>query len=66
MTFGLMPVGALPVSFFAESIGIDVALLGCAVGLAALTGALMIAVPGLRSFDVSHKAPLAEEKLRKN
>jgi len=66
MTFGLMPVGALPVSFFAESIGIDVALLGCAVGLAALTGALMIAVPGLRSIDVSRKAPLAEEQLRKN
>lgn len=58
MTFGLMPVGALPVSFFAETIGIDVALLGCAVGLAAMTLVLMILVPGLRSIDVDEKAPL--------
>jgi predicted MFS family arabinose efflux permease len=58
MTFGLMPLGALPVSYFAETIGIGVSLAGCAVGLAALTLALMILVPGLRSIDVSKKAPL--------
>jgi MFS family permease len=59
MTFGLMPVGALPVSYFAETIGIDVALLGSAVGLAALTLALGVLVPGLRTIDVTNKAPLA-------
>jgi predicted MFS family arabinose efflux permease len=52
MTFGLMPVGALPVSYFAETIGIDVALLGSAVGLAALTLVMLILVPGLRSIEV--------------
>jgi MFS family permease len=59
MTFGLMPVGALPAAYFAETIGIDVALLGCAVGLAVLTFALAAAIPGLRSIDTHKKAPMA-------
>jgi MFS family permease len=62
MTFGLMPVGALPVSYFAETIGIDMALLGCAAGLAALTLVMMIAVPGLRFIDDTRKLPLVAER----
>ena len=60
MTFGLMPLGAIPVSYVAENTGIDVALVGCAVGLALLTALLMLAVPGLRNIDVTTKAPLRE------
>jgi MFS family permease len=58
MTFGLMPVGAVPVSYVAETTGIDVALFGCAVGLAALTALMLITVPSLRTIDVTRKAPL--------
>ena len=53
MTFGLMPVGALPVSYVAETAGIDVALLWCAFGLAALTVLLLVTIPGLRRIDTS-------------
>ena len=63
MTFGLMPVGALPVSFVAETAGIDVALVGCAFGLAGLTLLLMIAIPGLRRIDVSGKPPPSTTEL---
>jgi MFS family permease len=53
MTFGLMPLGALPVSYIAETVGIDIALVFCAFGLAALTALLLITVPGLRRIDTS-------------
>jgi MFS family permease len=59
MSFGLMPVGALPASYFAETIGIDIALLGCAVGLAVLTLALAILIPGLRSIRMADQTPSA-------
>jgi MFS family permease len=59
MSFGLMPVGALPASYFAETIGIDIALLGCAVGLAVLTLALAILIPGLRSIRMAEQTPSA-------
>ncbi len=62
MTFGLMPLGALPVSYVAETVGIDVALIGCAFGLAALTLVLLLTVPGLRNIDVSDKAPLQPQR----
>ncbi len=52
MTFGLMPIGALPVAFFAETIGIAISLFGCAVGLAALTLLLMIKIPALMKIEV--------------
>lgn len=55
MSFGLMPVGALPASYFAETIGIDVALLGCAVGLAVMTVTLAILIPGLRTIEVDNR-----------
>lgn len=58
MSFGLMPLGALPVSYVAETTGIGVALVGCAFGLAAMTLVLMLWVPGLRNIDVTDKAPL--------
>jgi MFS family permease len=52
MTFGLMPLGALPVAFFAETIGIAISLVGCAVGLGALTLLLMMTVPALLKIEV--------------
>jgi Na+/melibiose symporter-like transporter len=59
MSFGLMPLGALPVSFVAESAGIDIALLGCAFGLAALAGILLLTVRELRSINTTvREAPL--------
>ena len=60
MTFGLMPVGAVPVSYVAETAGIDVAMLGCAVGLALLTFVLLASVPELRRIDASAKAAMAQ------
>ncbi len=62
MTFGLMPLGALPVSYVAETVGIDFALIGCAFGLAALTLVLLLTVPGLRNIDVNNKAPLQPQR----
>jgi MFS family permease len=62
MTFGLMPLGALPVAFFAESIGIAVSLLGCAVGLAALTAALLFTVPALLKIDID--GPIEQHRRR--
>jgi hypothetical protein len=52
MTFGLMPLGALPVAFFAETIGIAISLVGCAVGLGVLTLVLMVKVPSLMKIEV--------------
>ena len=52
MTFGLMPLGALPVAFFAGTIGIAISLVGCAVGLGLLTLVLMIKVPALMKIEV--------------
>jgi len=52
MTFGLMPIGALPVAFFAETIGIAISLFGCAVGLAALTLLLMVKIPALMKIEI--------------
>ena len=62
MTFGLMPLGALPVSYVAETANIEVALIGCAFGLAALTLILLLTVPGLRNIDVTNKAPLQPQR----
>ena len=62
MSFGLMPLGALPVSYVAETTGIGVALVGCAFGLAAMTLVLMLWVPGLRNIDVTDKAPLRPQQ----
>ena len=59
MTFGLMPLGALPVSYVAETVGIDTAMLGCAFGLVALTIVLLITMPGLRRIDTSVRAPIS-------
>jgi MFS family permease len=61
MSFGLMPVGALPAAYFAETVGIDVALLGCAVGLAAFTLVLAVLIPGLRTIEVQRGPPAAAE-----
>ncbi len=56
MTFGLMPVGALPVSYVAETVGIDIAMAGCGVGLAAMTALLLIGMPQLRRIDALARA----------
>jgi MFS family permease len=52
MTFGLMPLGALPVAFSAEVIGISISLVACAGGLAMLTLLLMLTVPALLKIEV--------------
>ena len=59
MTFGLMPLGALPVSYVAETVGIDTAMLACAFGLVALTIVLLVTMPGLRRIDTSVRAPMS-------
>lgn len=62
MTFGLMPLGTLPVAFFAETTGIATALVGCAAGLGALTLTFLVAIPGLRSIVVERQAVHARHR----
>lgn len=51
MSFGLMPVGAVPISFVADHMGIAAALVVSAAALLAATVAVAITIPELRRID---------------
>ena len=51
LTWGLMPLGVLPISFLAEVYGIGPALVTSAVLLGGLTGVVGVAFPVLRRID---------------
>jgi len=51
LTWGLMPLGVLPISFLAERLGIGSALVVSAVALAVLTLLVAFAFPVLRRID---------------
>lgn len=59
MTFGLMPLGVLPVGAVAEWFGIDLALLLSALGLALSVLLVMLIFPDLRRIDSGHRAASA-------
>ena len=51
MTFGLMPIGVIPVGFIAEHYGIGVALKVSAAMLALVTVLLGVFIPAIRRID---------------
>lgn len=51
MTFGLMPIGVVPVGFIAEHLGIDTALWMSAILLAVVTVLLGVFIPAIRHID---------------
>lgn len=51
MTFGLMPIGVIPVGFIAEHHGIDTALWMSAIMLALVTLLLGVFIPAVRNID---------------
>lgn len=61
MTFGLTPLGTLPVSIVAEAFGVRVAVASASVATALLAVAIYFASRALRHIDVtSREAALAE------
>ena len=56
MAHGLMPVGIIPISWLAEVISINVALLVSALLLAATMVLLGIVYPELKTIDKGHGA----------
>lgn len=55
MTFGLMPIGVIPVGFIAEHYGIDRALWISAIMLALVTILLGIFIPAIRKIDQGYR-----------
>ena len=54
MTFGLMPLGVMPISALAEYVGIDTAFLVSALMLVVSMYVLDLWFPGLRKIDRGH------------
>lgn len=57
MSFGLMPVGAVPISFIADHLGIAAALVVSAVALLITTMAVAASIPEIRGIDRDVDAP---------
>lgn len=57
MSFGLMPLGAVPISFVADHLGIAMALIVSAVALLITTLAVAAAIPEIRHIDRGVEAP---------
>lgn len=57
MSFGLMPVGAVPVSFIADYVGISAALLASAVALLAAIMLVAVGIPEIRRVDSGMDVP---------
>lgn len=51
MSFGLMPVGAVPISFIADYVGIATALIVSAVALLIATALVAVSIPEIRRID---------------
>ena len=51
MTFGLVPLGVMPVSIIAENLGIDLSLIAAAVMLGLSMFLLSVLMPDLRKID---------------
>ena len=61
MTFGLMPLGVLPVGAVAEWFGIDLALLVSALGLALVTLLIALFFPVVRRIDKGRGRPPVDD-----
>ena len=55
MSFGMMPLGVIPMAFLSEAIGIDYALALGAGCLGVLTLLVLVFVPSLRRIDKGHE-----------
>ena len=62
MSFGLMPLGVIPMGFLTEAMGIDIALLFGAIGLAVLTLVAAIAIPAIRRIDTGYDSVVQLER----
>jgi MFS family permease len=56
MSFGLMPLGAVPISFIADLLGISAALVASAAALLVTTVVVAVVIPEVRSID-RHVSP---------